>query len=116
MDEQQRAARIRALLKGLTRRGRGRRYPDELRRLGVAQVAVRRAAGVTLRGAARDMDLPWRTVEHWARGAPTATAALRPVTVMPVATRPVVVVHGPRGLRVEGLDVVQLAELWARLG
>jgi hypothetical protein len=46
-------------------------------------------------------------------------AVLRPVTPTPaVAPERVasVVVHGPHALRIEGLDLRQIAELLARLG
>jgi hypothetical protein len=63
--------------------------------------------------------MPWRTVEHWLHDRTDAKpkAVLRPVTVTPsVEHAKTVIVHGPRGLRIEGLDVRQIAELLARLG
>jgi hypothetical protein len=119
MDEQQTAARVRAQVRALGTRGRGQRYPIALRRQILAYVAARRAQGATLRAASREVDMSWRTVEHWLHDGKDEKAVLRPVTLTPsVAPERVasVVVHGPRGLRIEGLDVRQLAELLARLG
>jgi hypothetical protein len=121
MDVEQQGARIRAQIRGLGTHGRGRRYPVELRGRVIAYVAARRAQSVTLRGASREVELPWRTVEHWLHdrkpAAPATTPAFRPVAVTPVVVAPrMVVVHGPRGLRIEGLSVVEIAELCTRLG
>jgi hypothetical protein len=119
MDEQQTAARVRAQVRALGTRGRGRRYPVALRRQVLAYVATRRAQGTTLRAASREVDMSWRTVEHWLHDGKDPKAVLRPVTVTSsVAVERVasIVVHGPHGLRIEGLDVRQIAELLARLG
>jgi transposase-like protein len=122
MDEQQQAARIRGLVRGLTVRGRGRRYPAELQRQVVAYVRQRRERGATLKSAAREVEVSWRTVEHWCnRKRPTPPpkkAALLTPVVLRATPEPTakVVVHGPHGLRIEGLNVSQIVELLARLG
>ena len=119
MDEQQTAARVRAQVRALGTRGRGLRYPVALRRQVLAYVAARRAQGTTLRAASREVDMSWRTVEHWLHDGKAPKAILRPVTVTPsVCAERVasVVVHGPHGLRIDGLDVRQIAELLTRLG
>lgn len=119
MDEQQTAAHVRAQVRALGTRGRGRWYPVALRRQVLTYVVARRAQGATLRAASREVDMSWRTVEHWLHDGKDPKAVLRPVTVTPsVAEGRVasVVVHGPHGLRIEGLDVRQIVELLARLG
>ncbi len=57
------------------------------------------------------LGLPVLTLTRWASR--ERTALFRPVSV--VDARSAVVVHGPRGLRIEGLDAAGLAELLRRL-
>ena len=118
MAEQYKAEQLRARVRAMETRGRGRRYPEDLVNAAVAYVTARRAKGITLRAAAREIELSWRTVEHWLHHRrPAREATLRRVTIAPpLRAAPAVTVVTPQGVRVEGLDVEQAAELLKRLG
>jgi hypothetical protein len=102
MREQFGAEQLRAQIRGMGKRGRGRRYPAGVREQVVSYVAARRAEGISLRVAAQELGMPWRTVRHWVQGRGRRGAALRPVVIAATPGAPTVVVHGPRGLRIEG--------------
>jgi len=109
------AAAIREAIRKWGRRGPGRRYPAELKRQGEAYLRARHAAGATTSAAARELGLRRHTLESW-----MGSASLeRPPLFLPVSVteEPTwrVVVHGPAGLRIEGLDVAGVAELLRRL-
>jgi hypothetical protein len=56
--------------------------------------------------------MPWRTIRRWMP--PIRNKRFRPIEV--VETRRDLVVHGPHGLRIEGLDLDGVADLVRRLG
>jgi hypothetical protein len=56
--------------------------------------------------------MPWRTIRRWMT--PVRNKRFRPIEV--VEARRDLVVHGPHGLRIEGLDLDGVAELVRRLG
>jgi transposase len=116
MREQFGAEQLRAQLRGMGERGRGRRYPAGVREQVVSYVAARRAEGISLRVAAQELGMPWRTVRHWVQGRGRRGAALRTLAIAATPGASTVVVHGPHGLRIEGLDLDQIAELLLRLG
>ena len=117
MGEQGKAGRLRARILGLGKRGRGTRYPSDLHEQVLEHVTARRAQGVTLRAAARELGMSWRTVEHWMHAKARRMPVLRPVTIVRPAERVShLVVLGPHGLRIEGLAVDEVAELLKRLG
>lgn len=94
--------------------GRGRpRYPEALRQRVVAHVRDRRARGASLRQLADELGVAAPTLVRWAEPRP----AFRPVLVEPTpqAAPGHLVMHGPGGLRVEGLTLEQAAELLRRL-
>jgi transposase len=105
-----------ALRQALTRaaEGRGRpRYPEALRQRVVAHVRDRRARGASLRQLADELGLAVPTLVRWSGPRP----AFRPVVITPASPTASghLVVHGPGGLRVEGLTLEQAAELLRRL-
>jgi transposase len=118
-DDDVEAKELREQLATIERRGRGRPYPPELRARVASYLVKRRAAGATLVGVGTELGMSWRTVERWSSPKPRAsraTSLVRPVAIRAPPTPSAVVVHGPRGVRIEGLDVASLAELIARLG
>jgi hypothetical protein len=115
------AAEIRAAVRALGTRGQGRRYPEALKREVLAYLAVRRREGRGLRATSAELGVPQRSIKLWSSSPrPSATPAFVAMTV--AATSPVkatpsgLVVLGPAGVRIEGLDVATLADLLRRLG
>lgn len=98
------------------------RYGEGLRRRAVAYLARREGAGETAWTVSQEVGLPWQTLRRWQRagdGQAEQSAAFRRVAlarderqVVPAAG---LVVQGPQGLRVEGLTISALAELWRSL-
>ena len=113
MDLERVAAEFRVAARRAGPRGAGRRYPPALRRTGAEYFRRRRAVGASVATVARDLGVRRQTLLAWAAEAEAKTrAAFVPVAVVPdaaVASR--IVVHGPVGLRIEGLDVATLAAL-----
>ena len=114
MDSEKEAAVFRVAVRRAGRRGAGLRYPAAVRAQGAAYLAARRAAGATVSAVTRELGIRRHTLQGWAR--PRAQEAPRFVPVS-VVEEPAgrIVVHGPGGVRVEGLDVASLAELLRRL-
>ena len=66
----------------------------------------------------RHVGMSWKTLGRWLGGRKSRGARFERVEVIEPAiavARPLVV-HGPRGLRIEGLDVAGVAELLRKLG
>ncbi len=124
---------LRRRLASLGQRGAGRRYPEDFKRDAMDYVTARRAEGVQVEAAVRELGLSEKTLERWrARGrvavlpqrfrtvevaaADSATPNSTPaVPAAAVAPRLRLTVHGPLGLRIEGLDVWSVACLWREL-
>ena len=97
----------------LGRRGRGRSYPKALRAEVVEYALARRAVGIRIEAIGEELGMPWRTVRGWM---PRVRAKrFRRIEVV-VPRGDGVVVHGPHGVRIEGLDLDSVAELLRRLG
>ncbi len=100
-------------LRSASRRGQGRPYPARLRERVVAAVDDLVASGESSMQVARALGLPYRTIDRWRR---QERPTFRAVVVSDSdASRGGLVLHGPLGLRVEGLDVDSLADLLRRL-
>ncbi|MEO7034547.1 MAG: hypothetical protein ABI548_11615 [Polyangiaceae bacterium] len=97
----------------LGRRGRGRSYPKALRADVVQYALARRAVGIRIQAIGEELGVPWRTVRGWMPSV-RAERFRRIEVVVPRAEG--VVVHGPHGVRIEGLDLDGVAELLRRLG
>lgn len=98
--------------------GVGRPYPEAARRAAVRLAARRVAGGDALDDVALELGLSPVTLRRWQRR-PAPAATFVPVELVASPAREPargIVVHGPRGLRVEGLDVAGVAELVRRLG
>ena len=96
-------------------RTRGGRLRAEGRREVVAAVERARASGMTYGAISTTLGVDldalhrWRWTERSERPAMVAVRVQQPVRAVSL------VVHGPRGLRIEGLTVGELAELVQRL-
>lgn len=115
MSHEHELTTLRAALRRLPRRGRGRAYPESLRHQITTYLHARRAEGVAAKEAARELGISLWTVLRWTRAAPQAHAFERVTIVDASQPRGAIVVYGPSGLRVEGLDLAGVAELLRRL-
>lgn len=109
---------IRALLSELPPRGRGRRYPSELRARVVAYTKRRRAQHATMHVIGRELGISENTIGRWC----AAKAAPEPPTFVPVrlqsprgrltlSDEPRLTLDSGRGWRITGLSVADVAEL-----
>jgi hypothetical protein len=100
-------------------RGRGRAYPKGLLEKLLSYTVARRRQGASIVDVASEVGINFRTLARWL-GARKAARFGRVVVAAPVATAAAgagpIVVHGPRGLRIEGLDLAGPAELVRRVG
>jgi transposase-like protein len=103
---------------GRVARGRGTRYPTELRERVVAWALTQRRAGVSWRKIKRELGQKFDTIRQWCRGAELkGSRALVPVRV--VAERSPerrVSVVSPSGFRVDALSLMEAAALLRELG
>jgi hypothetical protein len=109
---------LRAELSTLGPRGRGRAYPKGLLEKLLSYTVARRRQGASIVEVASEVGINFRTLARWLGARKTArfgrVVVAAPVTAAAAgATR--IVVHGPRGLRIEGLDLVAVAELLRRV-
>lgn len=114
--------RLRAVVANAERSGSGRPYPAELRREVVAYVDARRGEGVGRVAAAREIGVSAFSVARWRAALGGGGRGFREVVLAERSERAAsldgphqLIVHGPSGLRIEGLDVAGVAELWRRL-
>ncbi len=92
-------------------KGRGKRYPVELKARLVAHAEARRRAGVSYAEIADELGLAFETIRRWCiartpRPTSARSAALVPVEVIS-APHAAVVIVSPSGFRLEGLDVAE---------
>jgi transposase len=106
---------LRAELAGMSRRGRGHRYPPELRARVIAYAAALHRHGVTPKEIGDELGMDWRTLTRWL--AEERDPGFAQVVVHDDGHKAAVrvVVHGPGGLRIEGLDLDALTELLRKL-
>ena len=119
MKSGQRGEELREALAKAERSGAGSPYPEELRRAAVAYRRQREREGVGgVAAVAAELGVSGLSLARWSRTLERAEPRFRAVEVV-VAERleraRTVVVHGPRGLRIEGLSVAEVAELLGRL-
>lgn len=115
MDHEKQSAEFRKMV--ATRAGLAPRlrYTPQMRAQAVSYAQRRLAAGVGLALIARELGVGAPTLKTWL-GAEEVPATFRTVQVENAPlTRPALVLHGPAGLRIEGLDIAALAELLRRL-
>jgi hypothetical protein len=96
-----------------------------LQRRAVSYYRARRAQGAAQREIGVELGMPWRTLQRWAATfgdtpllspASTGFERVEIVEAPPPARRSSIVVRGPAGLHIEGLDLDALVELLQRLG
>ena len=113
------AREIPSLIEKTTTGTRRRRVPEEVKEQVQHYAARRRAQGSSWEAIGQETGLEARKVRAWSRKAREGTAvpALRPVEVVtePQPATGLVAV-APSGLRVEGLDVREAAQLVRLLG
>ena len=106
---------LRRAVEQLEGRGRRRRFPKPLRSKLISYIRRRREAGCSMKDIGDEIGLSFKTVSRWltVKSEPTS---FRRVQVVREQPRGALTVHGPHGVRVEGMAVEDLAELLRRLG
>lgn len=98
-----------------SRDGRGRMRPKrELKRQVAKYAAAMHERGEQLPAIAQRLGMKVMTLRRWLMASSDGGRLKQVQVVGPVSQG--AVVHGPRGMRIEGLSVAELAELWLRLG
>ena len=112
---------LRTLLAETTRsRGRGCGYPAAVRAEVLAYVRVRQREGLSTYAIAKELGTRDSMLSRWLDKDPT-TAPFRAIAVVEAPPSPAhapvpgLTLHGPGGLRVEGLDVDTLVRLCRKL-
>jgi hypothetical protein len=106
---------IRHAVEQIDGQGKRRCYGRELRDRIVAYTVERRRAGAELDTIGAELNVPWRTLARWCVAARKHTRSFRRVDVV-AETPALVTVHGPHGIRIEGLGMDAIADLIRRLG
>ena len=108
---------LRVELSTLGPRGRGRAYPKGLLEKLLSYTVARRRQGASIIEVASEVGMNFRTLARWLGARKSARFGRVKVVAAPAASAAsLIVVHGPRGLRIEGLDLVAVAELVRRVG
>jgi hypothetical protein len=94
-------------------RKQGRPYPPEHRARALEYARARNQEGVGVYRIARELGLARGTLEKWLRGSEFVAVE---IAEPPSAGRGAWQVHGPHGLRIEGMSFDDVVELWRRLG
>jgi transposase len=117
MKSEHEARELREALERADRSGTGRPYPEVLRRAASEYQRKREREGASLRAVAAELGVSDASLVRWSRHRGEAPAVFRAIEVVaePMERGSAIVVHGPRGLRIEGLSVVELARLIERL-
>ena len=111
--------KLRALLSTTRRQGPGRTWPRPLREKVARYVLSRRQQGATYELLAQTLGVPPNTLHRWSHSlkhdaATTDEGPFRRVQFVDEGASSMTL-HGPYGLRVEGLDLDTLVALWKRL-
>lgn len=109
---EERASRIRAAVAQHGRVGRGNPYPDMLKSEAVEFFRARKRAGIAAAQIAREVGISAVTLGRWDAECPPR---LLPVVISGGEDTSRLVVLGPCGVRIEGLDVSSLARLLREL-
>jgi hypothetical protein len=114
MSRAETAQALKQALASAPRSGVGRGYPVEIRERAAAFVERRRREGASEGAIGRELGISPMTFRRWVARRSSSGFVLATVD----AARPTplgVVVHGPRGIRIEGLDLDGVAALLERL-
>ncbi len=114
MDFERRAVAFRKAVAGRGTVGPRLRYTAELRAEAVAYTRKRLASGGTLTAVARELGVAPNTLQAWL-AVERPSPEFHSVEISEDASRSALVVYGPCGLRIEGLDMATLIELIQRL-
>lgn len=118
MDTKETARLRTALTIAAAREDRGRGYPAALRVEVARHARARRADGEGVTLTARALGLPTATLTSWMVRHRDEPGPFQQVALVGMSSAPTpsgLVVHGPGGLRIEGLDLDQLVALLRRL-
>jgi transposase len=98
-------------------RGRGRPYPKGLLENLLSYTVARRRQGAKVVEVATELGMKFHTLSRWlGEKRPTKRFDRVDVVTAPATATPrTLIVHGPRGLRIEGLDLAGVAELVRRV-
>ena len=110
---------LKAEVANLGPRGRGRPYPKGLLEKVLSYTVARRRQGAKLIEVAVELGMHNHTLSRWLGEKRAATKFVQVVARPAAAALPLasaIVVHGPRGLRIEGLELAAVAELVRRVG
>ena len=126
MTREEHAASLRAQLATADRSGAGKPFPERLRRQVVEYARAAISQGGSFEGVARDLGISAMSIKRWLQrsgGRDDDAAELRRVEIVPdrcaigmVVASSQMVVHGPGGLRIEGLTLPGLVQLLRALG
>ena len=100
----------------LPTRGRAKQYPAKLRKKLTAYIRSQRLAGVSVFQLGEQLGMSWRTVSRWTEDMSKRRGFKRVTVAEPEPTSGGLTVQGRCGVRVEGLQLEQVAELLRRLG
>lgn len=123
MKSEQQAEVLRAALAKADRSGAGSPYPEPLRRAAVNYHRQRQEQGASVRVVAAELGVSGLSLSRWSRhlAHPGQGDSQHPgfraieLVAEPARFCGPLVVHGPRGLRIEGLTVADVVELFERL-
>jgi hypothetical protein len=96
-------------------RGRGRAYPKGLMGKLLSYAVARRRQGAKLVEVAAELGMKSYTLARWLGEKKPSASFERVDVVAPTTTARQVIVYGPRGLRIEGLPLSEIAELVRRV-
>ncbi|WP_136932423.1 hypothetical protein [Polyangium fumosum] len=122
MRTEQQAAAIRAEVSRTEgRRGRGKAYPLSLRRKAASYYSARREQGASQRDIGLELGICFQTLQRWAAQLDMTPLGCGPepsferveVIALPASApqRGLLVVRGPAGLLIEGLDLDSIGDL-----
>ena len=101
-------------------RGRGRAYPKGLLEKLLSYTVARRRQGATIVEVASEVGMSFRTLSRWIgeRKSGAGFERVRVVAAPRASSLPAaaIIVQGPCGLRIEGLDLAGVVELVRRVG
>ena len=106
---------LRRAIEQLAKRGRGKRYPDALRKELITYILARREAGVALETIGEELNMSWRTVSRWTVPKSKPGKLRRVKLVQEDSDQKELTLLGPCGVRVEGIRPEQVAEVLRRL-
>lgn len=126
MRMEQQAAAIRAESSRIEgRRGRGKAYPPALKLKAASYYSTRRAQGASQRDIGLELGISWQALQRWATQldvtplVPSLAPEFGRVEVIDIPASAhstgTLLVRGPAGLVIEGLDLDTLVELVRRL-